>query len=404
MSTAKQQPVKNRRSRVRSKTPVKHVKAKLETKVKTQDIPAAFVSKSRRNRHPRVSSTGNVTRVTHSEYVTDVLSSETFSLNTMRINPGLPEFPWLQTVAHGWEHYRMINMRAIYTPVVGTTTAGLVGMAPDYHANEPDPLDFKSLMVAEGSTRAAAYSRNTCKIDRKAAHMLTPWKYVRHPGTFVSNAALYDICLFQYATDHSADTGVIVGEIYFEYTFEFKTAQIDRPIVPTGGVLSADRYSSQSVHNLDEPAALISYTNSRIDTITEDGSGGNNGRNVTLAPGTYQATAQIAVESECETDVGLPGDALYILDFVDSVTHAPITQTTGGAIVRNHVGDAEPTRTDNLILNQIFTLVNPTTLGVLLTASTAGGTFLQKNFNVLGRGLLQYRRLTDNRYTREMLV
>ncbi len=120
--------------------PTKQQKRKVEDGMKAAVIPAANVS-SFVQRRPRIKAgrraAGTVV-ISHTERMARIVSAGgTDEFTSGLLQPGdMSMFPWLANLAHSFEQYRIRKFIIRYTPLVGTTTSGAVGIAWD-----PDPSD-----------------------------------------------------------------------------------------------------------------------------------------------------------------------------------------------------------------------------------------------------------------------
>jgi len=184
---------------------------------------------------PKFQNTKRGTRVTHCEYLGDVISSSTantFSLTSYVVNPGNPTtFPWLAPIAANYDQWRpngiVFAFKSTSSSYSGTTQAlGGVVLASDY-----DLVDeaFASKIEMENSAFA-----NSCKSD---THILHPIECnprerqvsllkCRGVQTPTDNLQWYDLANFQVATFGVAGTSVNLGELWVTYDITFFKEQV----------------------------------------------------------------------------------------------------------------------------------------------------------------------------------
>jgi len=120
------------------------------------------VSSNQRSAIPKISSNRDIVTICNTEAsitFPDVAATASFAftLNPMtktNVNNTLV-FPWLSTVAQGFGQFRFKYLRIIYSPAVGTTTAGQVALAITYNtvlgAVTPTSLNEVSSITYSGT-------------------------------------------------------------------------------------------------------------------------------------------------------------------------------------------------------------------------------------------------------------
>ena len=94
--------------------------------------------------------------VRHCEYLDDVVGATAWALSSDQIydlNPGLTEsFPWLGTIAAGFEQYRWKRLRFLYKARTATNQSGTVYFATQLDSQDP-PFGSKQEMMAYGGAQ-----------------------------------------------------------------------------------------------------------------------------------------------------------------------------------------------------------------------------------------------------------
>jgi len=275
-------------------TALSAVNSRMETKIhKEEKIPAAY-GKVIKNNPPKVSERKGIITIHHTEYVADVDGSIQFDLKSLAMNPGSDVFPWLSQEAQSWEHYRFKRLAFRYCPVVGTTTSGQIGMAPDFNPNESDAPDFITLMSAMGATRGQVFLEQECVIDASTANeTLTPWRLVRHRNEVVVDTTTYDVGTFQYATHLGSNS--LVGSLYVDYIVQFRTPQVQRPIVASANKLVGNRFTAAGPIIPAGTSGPVSLTDFPINTLIEALVGDQT--TYSLPAGTYDLGYIIPIDS-----------------------------------------------------------------------------------------------------------
>jgi hypothetical protein len=161
------------------------------------------------------------TRVSHSELFEDVPSHAAFNTLTIQVNPGLNSFSaWLAAQAADYDQYRLVSLVAEYKPTCGTGTAGSVYMVYDYDPSDAPPGSKQAMSQYQGSAESAPWVKFSMACDAKAVHAIGPRKFLRS-GPVAGDLRTYDSAQFILATSgFAAPDGVLVGELWFHYTFD----------------------------------------------------------------------------------------------------------------------------------------------------------------------------------------
>lgn len=181
----------------------------------------------------RMHSMSSDLRVTHREYIVDIISSSsanTFQNQAFPINPGLfQSFPWLASIAQQFEEYRIEGMVFEYKPLTGTAiasstnpTMGGVIMATDYNSINGQFVNKQQMDNTEYTTSTPIYGcvYHPIECDPRTNPLNT--LYVRGgavPGN--SDQRMYDLGIFQIATFGVQGTSVVCGELWCSYDVVF---------------------------------------------------------------------------------------------------------------------------------------------------------------------------------------
>lgn len=171
-------------------------------------------------------------RVTKREYITDITTSDDFSLNFFAINPGLSEtFPWLASIANNYEQYRWnglifeyVSQSAVALSSGTSIQLGTVALASDYNAIDPEYQDLPQML----STMFSNSGRPSDNIGHavECAPTDTPNKlyYVRSgDNPSGTDLRLYDMLSFQIGVKGCpGDPGVDhIGQLWVTYDVTF---------------------------------------------------------------------------------------------------------------------------------------------------------------------------------------
>jgi len=169
-------------------------------------------------------------RITHREYIEDILGSVAFGVSTLSINPGLTStFPWLSVgPAVGYESYTFEKLEFVFEPSCSTATAGRVILAVDYDPTDVQPSSKAVMCTYHNAVSGPAWAASCYSCDRKDLVKMAPQRYIRQ-GTILTS--LNDLKTFDVGNIHVGTQGMsgtsVVGELWVEYTVVLQTPQIN---------------------------------------------------------------------------------------------------------------------------------------------------------------------------------
>lgn len=176
--------------------------------------------------------------VCHREYITDITGSVAFSLSQYAINPGLAAtFPWLATVANGFEEYEMLGLVFEYRPssgtAVSTTSAalGIVTYATNYNPFEPVFNTKQQMESYEFSTSSVPFNKMMHPVECAPRSTVFGKRFIRNSGVLSGTLDSYDLGNFQLATV-GMQSAYIIGELWVSYHVRLLKPRID--LTPTG--------------------------------------------------------------------------------------------------------------------------------------------------------------------------
>jgi len=184
---------------------------------------------------------GQGVRIRHREFIKNIAGSVAFLNSGANINPGLSSvFPWLSTVASSFEEYDFLGLNFKYRPTSGSAVSGtnpalgVVVLATDYNVLNPLFGSKQVMETYEFSNSSVPFAQCIHGVECKPRRNVLDSLYVRS-GAFPpdSDPRLYDIGLFQIATEGMQINGGIVGELWVEYDVVLKKAR--SPAVTSGG-------------------------------------------------------------------------------------------------------------------------------------------------------------------------
>jgi hypothetical protein len=172
--------------------------------------------------------------ICHREYLGDVTQSQTFSLTSYPINPGLPStFPWLSTIAPNFDQYEILGMLFQFRSTAsdfGTTTnmaMGSIILSTEYDtvdANYQSKLEMENAQYAM-SGKPSQDQLHPIECDPSLTGPMG-LKYVR-TGNVPSgkDIRLYDHGNFQIATTGMPASSGTIGELWVTYKIAFYKPQ-----------------------------------------------------------------------------------------------------------------------------------------------------------------------------------
>lgn len=168
--------------------------------------------------------------VRHREYLDDIVATTAFTNIAYNINPGIAfNFPWLASIAAQFEEYVIRGMvfeyKTMSSDVIlssNTTTAlGTVIMATQYNSINPTFPDKKTMENYEFACSSKPSLSFIHPIECKPGLVSNPHLYIRtgvQPTG--SDLRLYDLGIFQIATQGMQNNGGVIGELWCSYEIE----------------------------------------------------------------------------------------------------------------------------------------------------------------------------------------
>jgi hypothetical protein len=176
---------------------------------------------------PRSSSLNNGDfRVSHREYITDILGSVVFTANTFSINPGLVgTFPWLSAISSRFESYRFERLEFAFETEAPTSATGSVLLTVDYDASDAAPQSKSQAMSYRSCVRSPPWAPSRFTADPE--DLSKRKSSFSRSGAVPANtdAKLYDVGTLFVCTQGQAGA-TAVGELYVEYTVLLMTPQL----------------------------------------------------------------------------------------------------------------------------------------------------------------------------------
>lgn len=218
--------------------------------------PAAYNGRTVKSRYPSIASHlgRQTTRIKRTEPLAPlVCPDDPYWTNVWTVNPGVSSpatprdgvFTWLNSVAPGWDMYRIDYLAFHYVPQVGTTQEGSIVMMfdPDVADNVPtnDSNGFQAAEEHQFSECTPVYQGRTLVVDLqghyKALGRDHPFRKVRqhaigdsNPFSEYSSYADYDVGTFAVSMANPDQNLHTFGRLFVEYDVTFMVTTPDDEI------------------------------------------------------------------------------------------------------------------------------------------------------------------------------
>lgn len=188
--------------------------------------------------NPQVTTKGNKTFVSHTEFMSDVNISAhiPFQITKYAINPGLNNiFPWGANIARLYESYKVRKFQVTYVPQSSSVKNGSIMIGADYDATDDTPTTKNQLMNYYGSVETNVWSELVFNASSSNANKFYKSKAIRSGNLTGIDLKTYDLCSLFIATEGLDQP--VVGSIYVTYTFIFETPTV-KGVEDIGGDVS----------------------------------------------------------------------------------------------------------------------------------------------------------------------
>lgn len=180
-------------------------------------------------------------RVRKREYILGINSdATTFTNHVFAINPGVAEtFPWLSNIAANYEQYRVNGMIFEYISTSSDAIAaatnnlgmGQVILATEYNAGD-DPFQDSAQMLNYTFSNSNKPSEHILHAIECAPNDTAQTLYYTRSGAVPDgqDPRLYDLGLFQIATDNMPSAYTGMGQLWVSYDITFCKAQANNAL------------------------------------------------------------------------------------------------------------------------------------------------------------------------------
>lgn len=166
-----------------------------------------------------------ITRVEHSELI-DTVSADGV-VYRYDLGPGNEDiYHWVPAIAQRFEYYRVVKFEVRFRSSVGANTSGLVHRAVDYDVSDPAPSGSERMSNYSTYLSHNAWDSQVLRLDPVAMNRV-PWHFC---GNALLRPTMYDQKLYDFGALYvlgSNTGGAEIGELHFDYTFEFSSPQLE---------------------------------------------------------------------------------------------------------------------------------------------------------------------------------
>jgi len=182
-------------------------------------------------RIPQIASSGNTTRISHSEFFLSVASiGVDYAVTSYPCNPGVASmFPWLSQVAQRYETYKFRRLSFEYHTRAATSQTGTIGLVFDFDAEDGAPSSQMMALSYHDKTADSPWKDSCVVLDLAQGDRL-PVRYTRAgtpTGTF--DIKTYDVGNLHVFVDGVA-ASTNLGLVEVKYTIDLYTPQIQDPV------------------------------------------------------------------------------------------------------------------------------------------------------------------------------
>jgi len=181
--------------------------------------------------------TSGVSRIKKREYLMDVTpNSSRFkrceegngivtALAEIAGNIGLTSsFPWISTLAPGFENFVFKTCNFLFKPSAPTTTPGSISLVPSYDSSKEFGTTKEELLNNVGTVRGPVWTESTCKLDPRKLNAAFKSHKIRD-GPLADGEDIKTTDPFKlgvYLDKGAVDANTSLGELWVDYDVELK--------------------------------------------------------------------------------------------------------------------------------------------------------------------------------------
>jgi len=180
-------------------------------------------SKTVRMTKPKTTTRGNVTIVSHREYLQSVISSTGTRIVTINVNPGISAFSWLAPVANSFEQYVFKKLKYEYVSAAATSERGRVSLSFQFDPTADAPTTRTDHFSIVPNVEEAPWEDIVLNVP-----CTNTLKYLRQGSITAGTLNTYDVGKLNIMSAMNADSTTQLGEIFVTYVVELHNPQFNK--------------------------------------------------------------------------------------------------------------------------------------------------------------------------------
>jgi len=167
--------------------------------------------------------------VEHREFLGNFMTHSTAHMTRYDVNPGDDStFPWLSTIASGYEKFQVMSMSVQYKPTCSTITNGQFMGYVEYDVEDELQADPKTVLNMFESVSGNLWSPHTLSVKSSKFNQAKSY-LIRTKYTQYGTKLLYDPCSIMIGSD--ADFTGITGQIWISYKIRLLVPSTDNQVL-----------------------------------------------------------------------------------------------------------------------------------------------------------------------------
>lgn len=162
----------------------------------------------------------------HREFLTNVVSSDVFSLQKFKINPlSNATFQWLSTISPAFQEYKLKGAIFEYKTLSGSVSTnpalGSVIMSCQYDPYQEDPLDKATMENTEGGISVVPSENAILPIECAGGQTVMEHLYIQNSASGDLRMSIFGNMYLATVGQATAFNGSVLGELWVSYDIEF---------------------------------------------------------------------------------------------------------------------------------------------------------------------------------------
>lgn len=233
------------------------------TSQQVQNIATGQISMTSRPVFEQV--TGGAIRVTHREYLSEVLGDASGDgiYVKYKINPGSQStFPWLSGMAPRFEKYSFKSLKFEYCTTSSSIVPGTVALVPDFNPTDPPPSTLAEALNYTGTVQGQPWGSFETRINMSDLKAYKQYFIADDKNLLDENSQINQFdCMNLYVITHNTGEVATVGRLYVVYSIELIAPIISYPIGSRGWLgVSSISYAASNALGYGPPVGAIPNT------------------------------------------------------------------------------------------------------------------------------------------------